>query len=83
LKSETYTFKSPALFEVISGSGFPNAGDHLQNIETGTVLPLPAGTAFTIQNQSDLPIAIKVQILGPSYPLEGTILKVCFSQIPN
>lgn len=65
-QSENYTFKSSALFEVRSGSGTLKAGEQSEKIEPGTVLPLPAGTAFTIQNQGEFPIAIRVQILGPS-----------------
>lgn len=65
-QSERYTFKSATLFEVRSGSGTLNVGEQSQKIEPGTVVPIPAGGAFTIQNQSELPIAIRVQVLGPS-----------------
>lgn len=63
---DTYTFKSPALFEVKSGAGTLHLGEQSQKIEPGTVVPIPGGRAFTIQNESDLPIGIRVQVLGPS-----------------
>lgn len=65
-QSEKYILKSSALFEERSGSGTLNIGDESQKIEPGSVVPLPAGTAFTIQNQGEIPIAITVQLLGPS-----------------
>jgi len=65
-KCDTYTFKSPALFEVRSGSGTLHMGEQSQKIEPGTVVPMPGGRTFTIQNEGDLPIGIRVQLLGPS-----------------
>ncbi|MFL6307660.1 MAG: hypothetical protein ACJ72H_29355 [Candidatus Sulfotelmatobacter sp.] len=65
-QSDTYTFKSPALFEVKSGAGTLQSGEQPQKIEPGTVVPMPGGRTFTIQNEGDLPIAIRVQVLGPS-----------------
>jgi len=65
-QSEKYTFKSSALFEVRSGAGTLNLGEQSQKIEPGTVIPMPAGSAFTIQNQGELPLSIRVQLLGPS-----------------
>jgi len=63
---DTYAFQSPALFEVRSGAGTLHLGEQSQKIEPGTVVPMPGGRTFTIQNEGDLPLGIRVQVLGPS-----------------
>lgn len=62
--SESYAFPGTAIFEVRTGSGQFKMGDKSQPIETGKVLTAPAGQPFTIENQTEIPIAIRIQVLG-------------------
>ena len=62
--SDSYTLQAAAIFEVKSGSGSLKLGDKPQKIETGTVVSVPAAQPFAIENQTDIPIAIRVSILG-------------------
>lgn len=62
--TDSYQLDATAIFEVKSGGGLLRLGDKTQNIETGTVISVPAAQRFSIESQSDLPIAIRVEILG-------------------
>jgi mannose-6-phosphate isomerase-like protein (cupin superfamily) len=63
-RTASYTLPGPAIFEIRSGNGLLKLGDKSQQIQTGMVLPLPAAQPFTIENQSEVPIGIRVEILG-------------------
>jgi mannose-6-phosphate isomerase-like protein (cupin superfamily) len=63
-RSENYTFEAAAIFEVKSGNGILSLGEKQQRIETGRVLSLPPAQPFSIENQSDIAIAIRVELLG-------------------
>lgn len=63
-RSDSYTLQAAAIFEVKSGSGLLSLKDMPQKIETGTVVSVPAAQRFAIENQTDIPIAIRVEILG-------------------
>jgi mannose-6-phosphate isomerase-like protein (cupin superfamily) len=63
-RSQNYAFQAAAIFEVKSGSGMLTLVDKRQKFETGSVLSLPPAQPFSIENQSDIPIAIRVELLG-------------------
>ena len=63
-RTDSYALEAPAIFEVKSGSGVMKLGDKSQQIQAGTVLTLSAAQAFTIENQSDVAVAIKAEVLG-------------------
>jgi len=65
-KTGSYTLRSTALFEIRSGDGILKIANQSQTIKTGTVLPVPSGQPFTIENQSDVAIGIRVEVLGGS-----------------
>ena len=67
-RSGSYTLQATAIFEVQAGNGVLAIGEKSQKIEPGTVLSVAAGQPFTIENQSSIPIAIRVEILGVSKP---------------
>jgi len=62
--SDSYTLQAAAIFEVKSGSGLLRLGDKPLKIETGTVVPVPGAQPFAIESQTDVPITIRVEILG-------------------
>lgn len=63
-KTDPYSLPGNAIFEVKSGSGVLKLGDKGQPIGPGTAVDVPASGPFTIENQTDIPIAIRVVILG-------------------
>jgi mannose-6-phosphate isomerase-like protein (cupin superfamily) len=63
-RTDSYALQAPSVFEVRSGSGSLRLGDKLLHIEAGTVVPVPLAQPFIIENQSDTPIAISVEVLG-------------------
>jgi mannose-6-phosphate isomerase-like protein (cupin superfamily) len=63
-RTANYTLPSPAIFEIRSGNGLLKLGDKSRQIQTGMVLPLPAAQPFTIENQSEVPIGIRVEMFG-------------------
>ena len=63
-RSETYALQAAGIFEVKTGRGLLKLGDNPQQIETGTVVSVHAAQLFTIENQSEIPIAIRVELLG-------------------
>lgn len=63
-QSDSYTLQATTIFEVKSGSGLLRLGDKPQKIETGTVVSVSAAQPFAIENQTDIPVAIRVEILG-------------------
>lgn len=63
-KSESYSLPAAAIFQVKSGSGVLNLEGKTQKIEAGTVVSVPASAPFTIDNQTETPIAIRATILG-------------------
>ena len=63
-KTESYRLPAASIFQVQSGAGVLSLEDKPQKIEAGTVVSLAAAQPFTIENQADTPIAIRVTILG-------------------
>jgi len=62
--SESYAFPGTAIFEVRMGSGQFKSGDESQHIQPGKTVTAAAGQPFTINNETDVPIAIRVHVLG-------------------
>jgi len=63
-RSDNYAFQAAAIFEVKSGTGLLKLGNNSQRIETGSVVSLPPGQQFSVENDSELAIAIRVGLLG-------------------
>ena len=63
-RSDKYSLPAAAIFQVKSGSGLLSLGEKPQKIEAGTVATVPPAQPFAIENQTDIPIAIRVSILG-------------------
>jgi quercetin dioxygenase-like cupin family protein len=46
-----------------SGSGVLTSGDQPQELHPGATFSLPEGASFSIENKSDTPISIRVNLL--------------------
>jgi mannose-6-phosphate isomerase-like protein (cupin superfamily) len=62
--SESYSFPGTTIFEVRMGSGQFKAGDQSQHIEPGKTVTAAAGQPFTIDNETEVPIAMRIHVLG-------------------
>ncbi|HLW51498.1 MAG TPA: hypothetical protein VKW06_01545 [Candidatus Angelobacter sp.] len=63
-KTDSYSLSAASIFEVRSGTGTMRLGENSQQIGPGTVVPVGASQAFSIENQGELPIAIRVTAVG-------------------
>jgi len=61
--SATVNLPGAAIWDVRSGRGILTAGNQTQQLRGGTTLSLPEGTAFSIENNSDEPISIRVHLV--------------------
>ncbi|HEV2964658.1 MAG TPA: hypothetical protein VG649_22710 [Candidatus Angelobacter sp.] len=63
-KTADYTLPSLAIFEIRTGTGQLKVGGQARKIATGMTFEVAAGQPFTIENESEVPIGIRVEILG-------------------
>jgi hypothetical protein len=57
-----------AVFEARSGSGFVTLGGYPQKIQLGSTFALSEGEGFTIKNEADVPLTMRVHIFMTETP---------------
>lgn len=54
-----------AVCQVLSGDGVLTSGEKRQDLKLGSTLTIPQGEGFSIENKSDVPVAIRVHLFKP------------------
>ena len=60
--TESVSLPGAAVFEVRSGSGVMKVGGNERELKLGSTFALSEGQAFTIENKSDSPLAMRVHL---------------------
>lgn len=60
--SASTTLPGSALCQVLSGDGVLTAGEKNRDLKLGSTFTIPEGEAFAIQNKSDSPFVIRVDL---------------------
>jgi len=60
--SASATLPGSAVCQVLSGDGVLTAGEKHQDLKIGSTFTIPEGEAFAIQNKSDFPFVIRVNL---------------------